>query len=369
MALRRNVTRTAQPQHAVGVDWGNPITSALSYWRTGNVGPGEVVSGAKQIATSFGIVSGFGGLGSGTSDSILTTLSAHATQRTYFAIFQINGAGGGGIGRVFDKQTGATAAEFWSFQSINTRFQFTRAWSGGNAVWSGPTGGAVTGGVYSAAITYDSSSTANNPRLFIGGFEQTVTTTTAPTGTLVNNSDVYVLGNRTNDLLRNWDGWIGPFFVWDRILSPDEIQAVSKNPWQLFAPLSRKISVVSGTISRPGTDVSVAGWTFNGASLSASIGETTRDDAFYAEAAYGVSGAITALTLPLAAGSYIVTFAGEYLSAAAASGQFRFTALDGSNTSLGVSAWQSVTSAYAQYDVPITVTGGTATRLKIEIQA
>jgi hypothetical protein len=182
-----------------------------------------------------------------------------------------------------------------------------------------------------------------------------------------------------NDVFRIFDNFgLGNFTAplkfallaqWSRVLSPAEATSLSSNPWQLFAPLSRQIPVVSGTISHPGSDVSVAGWTFNGASLSASIGETTRDDAFYAEAAYGVSGAITALTQSLPAGSYIVTFAGEYLSAAAASGQFRFTALDGSNTSLGVSAWQSVTSAYAQYAVALTVTGGTAVRIKIEIQA
>jgi hypothetical protein len=175
------------------------------------------------------------------------------------------------------------------------------------------------------------------------------------------------LGSRGNGTTEALSGEVAFAAAWDRALSAPEISVLYENIWRIFAPLTR--TLISGTISRPGTDVSVAGWTFNGASLSASIGETTRDDAFYAEAAYGVSGAITALTLPLAAGSYIVTFAGEYLSAAAASGQFRFTALDGSNTSLGVSAWQSVTSAYAQYDVPITVTGGTATRLKIEIQA
>jgi hypothetical protein len=189
-------------------------------------------------------------------------------------------------------------------------------------------------------------------------------------GTMYSNAAATLsLSGRATDNLRNLNGGQALAVVWGRTLTPEEHASFGMNPWQLFAPLSRQIPVVSGTISHPGSDVSVAGWTFNGASLSASIGETTRDDAFYAEAAYGVSGAITALTLPLAAGTYVVTFAGEYLTATAASGQFRFTALDSSNASLGVSSWQAVTSAYAQYDVPITVTGGTATRLKIEIQA
>jgi hypothetical protein len=132
---------------------------------------------------------------------------------------------------------------------------------------------------------------------------------------------------------------------------------------------------ITGTISRPGSDIAVSGWTFTGASLSASINEATRNDASYAEAPFSASGAITTLedgagnAMPLAPGTYNLSFAGDYLTAAAASCQFRFSALDSSNAVLGVSPWQATTSSVAQYTVPLTVAGGTATRLKIEIQA
>jgi hypothetical protein len=151
--------------------------------------------------------------------------------------------------------------------------------------------------------------------------------------------------------------------------SAAQIASVQANPWQLFAPLTRHLPALTGTISRPGSDVTVTGWTFTGASLAASINEPTFVDASYGEAPYSAGSAITTLDLSLAPGSYTISFRGEYLVATAASGQFRFTALDGSNTSLGVSSWQAVTATIAQYDVPITVAGGTAVRLKIEIQA
>lgn len=124
---------------------------------------------------------------------------------------------------------------------------------------------------------------------------------------------------------------------------------------------------VSGTISRPGSDFVALGWTFTAASLAASINETTRDDASYGQAAFALSVAVTNIT-PTVAGSYTLSFAGQYLAAAASSGRFRFTALDGANNSLGATAWRAVTSAATQYDVPLTISGGTATRLKIEIQ-
>jgi hypothetical protein len=130
----------------------------------------------------------------------------------------------------------------------------------------------------------------------------------------------------------------------------------------------------SGTICMPGSDVSVVGWTFNSSSVSASVNELNRDDTSYAQALYGVSGAITTLIdgngnpATLAAGAYVLPFAAEYLVGAATSGQFRFSLLDGSNASQGVSSWQAVTSSVLVYRVPITTTG-VATRLKIEIQA
>jgi hypothetical protein len=160
--------------------------------------------------------------------------------------------------------------------------------------------------------------------------------------------------------------------AWSRALSTGEVAAYFANEFAaVYAPLTRHLPAITGTISRPGTDVAgfVTGWTFTGASLAASINEPTFSDASYGEAPYSAGSAITTLDLSLAPGTYTVSFRGEYLSAAAASGQFRFTALDGSNTSLGVSSWQAVTSTVAQYDVPITVAGGTAVRLKIEIQA
>jgi hypothetical protein len=156
-------------------------------------------------------------------------------------------------------------------------------------------------------------------------------------------------------------------FVFDNTFSNE--QSLSLNPYQVIAPTRRSLGGIAGTISRPGTDVASSGWSFTAASLAGSINEVTRDDASYAQAPYGVTGAITTLDLPLAAGSYTLSFAGQYLAANASSGQFRFTALDSSNTSLGVSAWTAVTSTASVYTVALTVSGGTATRLKIEIQA
>jgi hypothetical protein len=125
---------------------------------------------------------------------------------------------------------------------------------------------------------------------------------------------------------------------------------------------------LTGTISRPGSDVSVSNWVFTGSSLSGSINESVRDDTSYAQVDYGSADAITTLDISRTPGNHVISFSGEYLASLASSGQFRFSLLDSSNAVLGSTAWQAVSSSNAQYDLPVTITG-TATRIKIEKQA
>jgi hypothetical protein len=202
----------------------------------------------------------------------------------------------------------------------------------------------------------------NGVNIYTTGVNWFAASRTTPTGIAIGDDDAGAVNAFLN-------GGIQYSAIYLEAHSAGQIASVQANPWQLFAPLTRQLPALTGTISRPGTDVAVTGWTFTGASLAASINEPTFSDASYGEAPYSVGSAITTLDLSLTPGSYTISFRGEYLVATAASGQFRFTALDGSNTSLGVSSWQAVTSTVAQYDVPITVAGGTAVRLKIEIQA
>ena len=48
-----------------------------------------------------------------------------------------------------------------------------------------------------------------------------------------------VIGGRTYDNTRNWDGFIGGVWVWNRCLSQDEIIQYYGNPWAMFQQPSR----------------------------------------------------------------------------------------------------------------------------------
>lgn len=119
---------------------------------------------------------------------------------------------------------------------------------------------------------------------------------------------------------------------------------------------------------RPSYDVTVTGWTpSTGSSCAACIDETAYDDADYitSPAITGGQGpAVVELDQSFAAGNHTVHLRGKYLISAA---QVKVTLLNDSNVAQGNTGWQSLTGAFASYNLPVTTTGA-ATRAKIEVQ-
>ena len=65
------------------------------------------------------------------------------------------------------------------------------------------------------AVVYDSSSTLNNPDLYINGVKQTISTITSPQGTQTLNGGTGIIGNRI-PLDRGWKGIIDDLRVYNR---------------------------------------------------------------------------------------------------------------------------------------------------------
>jgi hypothetical protein len=159
--------------------------------------------------------------------------------------------------------------------------------------------------------------------------------------------------------------------VFNRRLSDSEFLRISKNPWQLFEPETIWVPQTSVTIYRPGTDITVTGWTGtpNNANLSANINESAASDAEYItspDLSGGTPGPfIGTLNGSVPVGTWDVRFRGDYTSGSAR--QIKFTLLDGSNASVGAGSFQTLTTSFALYTSTITTTG-IATRFKIEVQ-
>lgn len=160
--------------------------------------------------------------GSGTTDRIATTYATHHTTTTYGMWVWLTGSGGGGFGRLLDKDRPGSGHIRITEVSLST-LNFTVAHSVAQGEWSTPI--PSTGAWHHFAVTYDNSSTANDPILYVDGSSVTVTEVTTPSGTAGSSAVAYNLGNRdTGD--RALNGRLAEMAIWSRILSAAEIAAL-----------------------------------------------------------------------------------------------------------------------------------------------
>jgi hypothetical protein len=134
---------------------------------------------------------------------------------------QLRGAGGPG-----------PRENFWMWQG----------WTSTNGVWKSPDGSIATGEWYHLAAVYDGSSTANDAVLYINGESVTVTETSAPSGTIDDDSAQDCLIGNVGDLFREFGGTIADLRIYNRLLSAAEIATIHA---------ARGVDgIVSGLVSR-----------------------------------------------------------------------------------------------------------------------
>jgi hypothetical protein len=163
-------------------------------------------------------------LGVATTDRIQTLLTSHAVRRTYAAWTYSRSHTNASI---FDKSN--ASVQFERVQDTgggSNAYSYKRQWSGGLADWSAPWPATSTGVWIHITVTYNGSSTTNAPSIYYNGIPQTVTAGVAASGTLSTNTDAYWIGNRGGGD-RGWDGMLAEAAIWDRILSPAEIQLLA----------------------------------------------------------------------------------------------------------------------------------------------
>lgn len=104
-----------------------------------------------------------------------------------------------------------------------TRIRFVQGWSTADAVWY-TNSRVVSAGVWThVAVTYDRSSTSNDPVFYLNGVSQTVFESTAPSGTVDSDAAVsLLLGIQTGGADNPFDGKMEDARVFNRILTADE---------------------------------------------------------------------------------------------------------------------------------------------------
>lgn len=193
------------------------------------------------------------------TNKLTTGFTTHATQRSFSAWVYRIGTGGGATGRIFDKRTASAQVEVLFF---NAGIEFDRNFSGGQGSWK-VADSVGTNAWQHILLTYDSGLATNDPLFYVNGSLKTLTLDSNATGTANTNTDAYVIGNRGNDNIRNFDGYISEFAIWDRILTSSEalILAAGYSPSFLPKNLVSYYPLVRDPIDKQGAVGTISGAT------------------------------------------------------------------------------------------------------------
>jgi len=126
------------------------------------------------------------------------------------------------------------------------------------------------------------------------------------------------------------------------------------------------VTLYDQTTYRPSGDVTTTGWTSTGSNFYDQINETPSNDASYVTSP--PLGATTdPLTLDIAsmsAGNYIAKFRARKTQT---TGEMRMVFLGAGGASVGETAWQPVTTSFALYELPVTLTA-TSARVRLDVR-
>jgi hypothetical protein len=355
---------TSQPQVAAGVNWANPLARGLAYlnWkdtllqREKPFTPMSVSGSANIGASVVGLGPSFATSGGNRYSAALSTSVPGTEPFTLEVLCAVTASPSlGGYFALYD----AFARGLISFGGGSNRNIYF--WGNGNDLASG-VDWRVDGNPQHVFVTSEGSGGAMT--FYRDG--AVIATGTTPAVTTLTNPNFNV-----GDVGHGWGssptGTIGKTAYYRRALSSFEIAALSANPWQIFAPLPRRIIVTAA--ATPGTltgDVTTTGWTATpSGDYYATLDEAVASDTDYITSpTLGTGGPITMSIEPVTAGTYDVQIRAAYSGSA---GQVRANLLNSSNVSQGVSSWQTLTSSPTTYTLSVTTTG-TATRVRIEVQ-
>ena len=162
--------------------------------------------------------------GAGTWNLIIGAGAGSTKQMTFSAWVYKTGDGGNNEGRIL---TFGDDDIFLYTNSVERVLFEVGAWSGTRGLWNSNTTGVFALNSWThIAVTYDVSSTTNDPLIYVNGVLDTLSETSTPVGTYGGiQTAVSYIGNR-NDGAYGFAGQLSDVAVWNSILTSEEIKAI-----------------------------------------------------------------------------------------------------------------------------------------------
>jgi hypothetical protein len=245
---------TTQPQFPTGIDWGNPLTSSLR-WAFGAYAGGKFIFDPARIGKSaFAVNAGTYGQSWGAAPAGMVITSSDTGVGADIAIRVGNATGSGSP---TNAPSGSTGVSF----TFHCGVRMVGAPSGNaSLLWSAFAGGSgilirintslqievvqpgvailLTSSAISANVNVAITVTYNKNFLgiYLNGKLDTSSSSVGDVAWVTNQTAIFDWGA----VGINGSQWWAPT-AWSRTLGAGEVAAIYANPWQLFAPLPRRI--------------------------------------------------------------------------------------------------------------------------------
>jgi hypothetical protein len=188
------------------------------------------------MARNFGATNGIG-----TSDNVTSSLTTHATYRTWSWWVNPRSTANGehwNKGNGIECVSSSATSGFIFKRALSTTYEWR---------YTAPTVGVWT----HIVVTYNQDAPTTAPIVYYNGAVQTNQTTVTATGAAQTNTTPVVIGNRAA-ADRAYDGTLAEFAIWDRTLTFAEIQILARgaSPLSFAVALSEYIPLDVPTISK-----------------------------------------------------------------------------------------------------------------------
>lgn len=171
-------------------------------------------------------------LGVDAADAVDTNLSSYPNTISGHVWSYRHGAGGSNAGRIFSQVNASSQGLNFFNLEASTVYQFAFSFDTTSGSWNTDT--RPSADTWAACgFSYDSSSAANSPTVWLEGVKKTLgsglTAATTAVGARIDATGFHLfIGNRTSDSARCWDGNLAEAAFWNAILTDGEFAALAK---------------------------------------------------------------------------------------------------------------------------------------------